>query len=38
MKSTKEEVMSVWKMVCLGWERLRLYAEVANKGLEGEIS
>lgn len=38
MKSTKEEVMSVLKMACLGRERLRLYAEVASKGLEGKIS
>ena len=38
MRRTKEEVMRVWKMASLGRERSRLYAEVANEGLEGKIS
>lgn len=38
MRSTKENIMRVWRMACLGRERSRLYAEVANEGLEGKIS
>jgi len=38
VRRTKEEVMRVWKMASLGRERSRLYAEVANEGLEGKIS
>lgn len=38
VRNTKEEVMRVWKMACIGRERSRLYAEVANDGLEGKIS
>lgn len=38
VRSTKENIMRVWRMACLGRERSRLYAEVANEGLEGKIS
>lgn len=38
VRSTKKGVMRVWNIACLGRERSRLYAEVANEGLEGKIS
>lgn len=38
VRSTKEEAMRVWKVDGLGAARSRLFAEVANEGLEGKIS